>query len=406
MIVFILISSLGVQAQLDLNKIAKKTKKKVENRIESNVDKKVDKGLDTIEDGLEGKEEKETKQNESSKTDDNIKAGQTNSAENVESQMKAPDDKPSRAYSKFDFVPGDKIIFEDELTGEQNGEFPSKWDLVKGTIENGIYENENVIWFRKNNSIVKPLMKNNKLLPEVFTIEFDYFMGDKTQQSYSVWLMNEKSKSIVRIIFNGREMKIISKTEGQIVEEFSPGWKRFSLSFNQRALKVYHNAERVLNIPNLEEQPVSFQIEGGRNNNSKKDERAFIKNIRIAEGGVPLYNRVMTDGKIVTTGIKFDVNKATIKPESMGVINDIYKLLNDNPDLNFSVEGHTDSDGDEKTNLKLSEDRAKAVVNQLIEMGIAASRLKSIGWGESKPADNNNSPEGKANNRRVEFVKF
>lgn len=76
------------------------------------------------------------------------------------------------------------------------------------------------------------------------------------------------------------------------------------------------------------------------------------------------------------------------------------------PELNFSVEGHTDSDGNDANNLKLSKARGKAVMDKLISMGIDSSRLKSGGFGESKPIDNNSTPEGKANNRRVEFVKF
>ncbi|HOU96753.1 MAG TPA: OmpA family protein [Bacteroidales bacterium] len=64
------------------------------------------------------------------------------------------------------------------------------------------------------------------------------------------------------------------------------------------------------------------------------------------------------------------------------------------------------SDGDDAYNMTLSENRAKAVVSQFVSMGIQASRLSSKGWGESKPVDNNGTPEGKANNRRVEFIKL
>jgi outer membrane protein OmpA-like peptidoglycan-associated protein len=114
----------------------------------------------------------------------------------------------------------------------------------------------------------------------------------------------------------------------------------------------------------------------------------------------------MQDGKIVANGIRFDVNKAKIKPESMGVINSIYSLLKDHPEVNLSVEGHTDSDGDDASNQSLSERRAKAVADQLVSMGIPASRLTSKGWGETKPVGANNTPEDKAVNRRVEFVKM
>ena len=131
-----------------------------------------------------------------------------------------------------------------------------------------------------------------------------------------------------------------------------------------------------------------------------------IKNIRVNAGGKKLYDRILAEGKFVTPGILFDVHKATINGESMGTINEIVKLMNEHPDLNFRIEGHTDSDGDESFNQKLSEDRAAAVKSMLVSIGIDASRLESKGWGESKPLSENSTPEGKANNRRVEFIKI
>jgi outer membrane protein OmpA-like peptidoglycan-associated protein len=133
---------------------------------------------------------------------------------------------------------------------------------------------------------------------------------------------------------------------------------------------------------------------------------AAIKNIRLAEGGKKLYDRVISEGKFVTSGILFDVNESTIKPESMGIINEVVKLMQEHDNLNFSIEGHTDSDGDEGFNKKLSEERAEAVKSTLVNMGISESRLSTKGFGESVPVDNNSTPEGKANNRRVEFVKI
>lgn len=82
-----------------------------------------------------------------------------------------------------------------------------------------------------------------------------------------------------------------------------------------------------------------------------EDAERLIKNIRVAEGGKGFYDRIIADGKFITRGITFDVNKATIKPESMGVISEIVKLMNKHSDLNFSIEGHTDSDGDETLNI-------------------------------------------------------
>ena len=131
-----------------------------------------------------------------------------------------------------------------------------------------------------------------------------------------------------------------------------------------------------------------------------------IKNIRVNEGGKKLYDRILEEGKFVTRGILFDVNKAIINGESMGTINEIVKLMKKHPDLNFRIEGHTDSDGEESFNQKLSEDRAAAVKIMLVKLGIDGSRLESKGWGESKPLSENSTPEGKANNLRVEFIKI
>jgi outer membrane protein OmpA-like peptidoglycan-associated protein len=183
-------------------------------------------------------------------------------------------------------------------------------------------------------------------------------------------------------------------------------WRHVAISFNTRALKVYLDDARVVNIPNLGVNPEGLTICcDPMNTVGTQGINRFIKNIRIAEGAVRLYDKLMQDGKIVASGIRFDVNKATIKPESMGVINEIVKLMKDHPEISFSVEGHTDSDGDESFNQDLSERRSRAVADQLVKMGIDNSRLTSKGWGESKPAGPNNTSEGKAANRRVEFVK-
>jgi OOP family OmpA-OmpF porin len=112
-----------------------------------------------------------------------------------------------------------------------------------------------------------------------------------------------------------------------------------------------------------------------------------------------------TDARLVTHGINFDVDKATITPQSMGTLNMIVKLMQDNPDLKFEVDGHTDNTGTPAHNLTLSQQRAAAVTAQLITMGIDASRLSSKGFGDTKPMADNSTPDGKANNRRVEFVK-
>lgn len=326
-------------------------------------------------------------------------------------------------WNKYDFIPGDKIIFEDDLAGETNGEFPSKWDLKKGTIENLSFDGANVIGFFKCNvnsgGGIVPLLKNSNedYLPDDFTLEFDAYFDDK-DGSYQVYLADTKNQMKLDKEFNYSNKWIRIKQNSTTTKEsetsYYPGtspskinlqacWRHIAISFNKRALKTYLDDSRISNIPNLGYNPTGITI--GFHNPSG-DRKGYIKNIKIAKGAVPLYDKLMTDGKIITTGIRFDVNKSTIKPESMGIINEIVALLKEKSELKFSIEGHTDSDGDDKTNQALSEARANSVKSKMIDLGISSSRLKSKGFGESKPISDNNSSEGKANNRRVEFIKF
>jgi OmpA-OmpF porin, OOP family len=334
--------------------------------------------------------------------------------------LSSQESKPALAWNKYDFIPGDKIIFEDNQENEQNGEFPSRWDLGGGgSVENAAFGGLNVIYFREAGSCIIPFLKNPAAdyLPEVFTIEFDAWFEPDEYCSYRVSFYDIKNQSessidIYPLIINANHAGITRLGEGfypgQSEEgEISNGfWRHIAISFNIRALKVYLDDARVINIPNLGINPEGVTICcDDMNTAGAEGKNRLIRNIRIAEGGVKLYDKLMQDGKIVTNGIRFDVNKATIKPESMGVINSIVQLLKEHPEIKLTIEGHTDSDGEEPFNQTLSEKRAEAVLAELVRQGISSDRLTSRGWGESNPIDSNATPEGKANNRRVEFIK-
>ncbi len=103
--------------------------------------------------------------------------------------------------------------------------------------------------------------------------------------------------------------------------------------------------------------------------------------------------------------INFDTDKAAIKEESRSTIDQIIALLRENPALKVSIEGHTDNTGTAQHNKTLSEQRAQAVLNAVVQGGIGKERLSSRGWGQEKPIADNRTEEGKAKNRRVEIVK-
>lgn len=418
-IVILLLNFTPVFAQINLNKVLnnvkKKTEKKVEQRVEKKLDNAVDKTLDKVEDTAE-----DAVKPKKTGSDNPANGKETNETTTASSSTAAP----ALEWSKYDFVPGTEIIFEDNLEGEQNGEFPSKWDLVSGSVENARFDNSNVIYFIKCNANgggnIVPLIKNSTsdYLPEEFTVEFDAYFGEKSSNYYIYFADTKNQLKLDKTMLANEKWVRFGKNGGEHVKDierkFYPGfsgsindisskWRHIAISFNIRALKVYMDDARILNIPNLGYNPTGISL---AYHNTGGTIVGYIKNVRIAKGAVPLYDKLLTDGKFVTTGIKFDVNKASIKPESMGTINYVVKMMQDHPELKFSVEGHTDSDGETASNQKLSEERAKSVMSALINAGIDAGRLRSKGWGESKPMTGNDTAEGKAQNRRVEFVKL
>ena len=102
--------------------------------------------------------------------------------------------------------------------------------------------------------------------------------------------------------------------------------------------------------------------------------------------------------------IYFDYGKASLKEESFIELEKVVTFLNENPTVEIEIQGHTDSDGPDASNLSLSQNRSQSVVNYIISKGISSVRLRAKGFGETKPIDTNQTPEGRANNRRVEFT--
>jgi outer membrane protein OmpA-like peptidoglycan-associated protein len=397
-----------------------KVENEADHRANRTADRAIDTGFDKIEEGVKGifknKDKNKKKDEESNSEEKEVPVSVQSEEESGETTIA----QASLKWNKYDFVPGEKIILEDNQEGEQNGEFPSRWDLAGGgSAENASFGEQNVIYFKEASTCIVPFLKEpgKDNLPDLFTIEFDCWFEPDEYCQYLVdfWDHKNQSESIIDIgslIINANHAGIHRIGEGFYPGEEEKGeitngfWRHVAISFNSRALKVYLDDARVVNIPNLGINPEGLTICcDGMNSAGAVGKNRFIKNIRLAEGAVKLYDKLMSDGKIVTSGIRFDVNKATIKPESMGVINSIYQMLKDHPELNLSVEGHTDSDGDNVSNQVLSEKRAQAVVAELTKMGISEGRLSSKGWGETKPVGLNNTSEGKAANRRVEFVK-
>lgn len=422
-ILFLVMTSTGSHAQIKVD-VKKKVNQQANQRANQRTNQAIDKTFDKVEDGIGSvfKKKENSKSSGSATEGPQVKKGTPKKGNNEIAQEQTADNDastPQLIWSKYDFVPGTEIIFEDDFKGEQNGEFPSRWDITKGTVEMAQFGDDMVVFFRKTNANVPeailPLLTNRKedYLPEEFTIEFDCYFYDKKIDNYTYYLFLYDSKNQMKILSPSKPIRIDFNQvtydhagdlyPGQNALKPAAGWRHVAVSFNKRALKCYLDDTRLVNIPNIEFNPTGVMLSAG---NVAGKGKPFIKNVRIAKGAVPLYDKFLVNGKFVTTGIKFDVNKATIKPESMGTINYVVKMMTDHAELQFSVEGHTDSDGEDAANQKLSEARAKSVVEVMNKLGISSDRLTSKGHGESKPMTGNDTPEGKAQNRRVEFVKF
>ena len=415
MMVLVLVAVGGtteVNAQSFLKKLGKKVENAAKNAIERNAERKTEEAVDKVFEGDFGKGKKDKNNNGNNNADavyDNGDAtAQTQPQKGQSLEM---------TYAKSDFVPGDEIIFEDLVDNEQLGEFPSMWDLKSGTAEVATVNGKKAITFTGQRTKIAPLMKDmTNYLPEMFTIEMDIIMAPRGQGDsyYELYFYNADKREIMEMEIDSRVNYVVDwdyiSTSGDRIEGNyrtndliqTNGWHHLAISFNKRALKIYFDGIRIANIPNMS-QPANFAFELVPMNGAKTN---YVTNIRLAKGAVPLYDRMMSDGKFITYGITFDVGEATIKPESMGEINRIVTLMTENPDLKFSVEGHTDSTGNAASNQTLSEQRSQAIVAKLVEMGIAQDRLTAVGKGQNNPIADNSTDEGRAKNRRVEFVKM
>lgn len=423
-----------VGAQSILKGLGKKALEKVQGKVEDKTLETVDKTADDLlSGGLFKKKKKEADEKKDAAADTDAAAEQKTApaTKGGEGEKKAA----AISWNNYDFVSGDVILFEDNLEGEKLGEFPSKWDAFSGAAEVVKFDGQSVI--NTQDATITPLFADNKVyLTDESTVEFDIYVW--SEKAYKAQTgsddgvgLNEyrvilgAGDKIERVNENADNMSLflqITACSDAPTEEFSyawstpsgdiregryeikgiqrDAWHHVAISFNKRAYKVYFDNQRVANIPNALA-PKFVQLQG-----SYDYERLYFwRNVRIAKGAVPLYDRLQSEGKIVTYAITFDTGKATIKPESTGEINRITKIMTDDASIKFEVQGHCDNTGTDAVNDKLSQQRAEAIVAALVGNGIAADRLTAVGKGSKEPVADNGTDEGRAKNRRVVFVK-
>ena len=402
----------NTDAQGWLNRLKDKAKSKIENKIDDAVDNAMDKGIDKAEDeasdAVRGKKGKKSKDDESG------------------------EDNPSAATSS-DFKRGEMILFQDDFQDETIGEFPSKWDMFQGTIETKTLGGVKAVNLTDNAQIQPLIKEQGAYLPEEFTIEYDFYYwnqkDDVALNDVKLILAITKDRSefpgegndsgeltafvLKHGVCDSREHGYLfnGNHEGSFEYSFKKGWNHVALSFNKRALKVYFNDKRVVNLPRVNQPAwMCFQVPFDYEN------LTFIRNVVIAKGAVALYDRHAQDmsavekaiqetGQFVTNNILFDTGKATLKQESMIEIMKVADYMKKNPSARFEVQGHTDNQGTDKINDPLSQQRAEAIVKALEGLGVDGFNLRAVGKGSHEPVADNKTEAGRAKNRRVVFVK-
>jgi OmpA-OmpF porin, OOP family len=331
-------------------------------------------------------------------------------------------------YSKYDFIPGDKVIFFDDFSDTDVGEFPRKWTLngPKGGNNNAVevveYQGKR---FLRNNPAAKGKNQSESTqylrlnvkgdLPERFTVEFDAVFANAIPggypNQYFLLLMNSRdgwlgnSPHTLGVTHLSGDVNA-SKNTRTNVGLVDGRVHHVAVSVNGTFLKAYIDNIRVINDPDGVKRPITLVGMSIHSGGNLPSDKVMFTNFRLAEGGKSILSALSTDGRIVTHGILFDTGSDVIKPESLPTLKAILAVLNDNPGVNFTIEGHTDNQGNRAINQPLSEKRAAAVRAWLVNKGVPAARLRAVGFGDSRPIDSNATPEGQANNRRVEFVKF
>ena len=419
----------GVSAQI-IN-VGNRIENKATNRINNKIDQGIDKGLDAVEDDITGKNKEEGKtKTKKAKVEEEQSANDESGEITSSGSSKAkPQDKPSmQTYSKYDFVPGEKVLYFDDFAETAVGDFPPNWNTTASgeVVTNNIFPGN---WFKMIGEGCIALEEGIKL-PDNYTIEFDVipYVVDENNVSFEYGFyvysaQNPKdlyeggavpgNNGGIKMSFGYRATYSAYSEEGYTISgdkedataKMEAG-KKYRLSFwvQKTRLRVYQDQVKIFDLPKVFApgmicNQMRFELWG--------ESGPIITNFRIAAGMPDMRSKLITEGKLVSYGIYFDVNKDVVKPESYGTLKGIADVLKENPTVRVKIVGHTDSDGADAANLDLSKRRGESVKAELVKnFGIDASRLESDGLGETKPVAPNDTPSNKAMNRRVEFVKL
>ncbi|MBC7572354.1 MAG: OmpA family protein [Spirosoma sp.] len=453
-----LLSAAGI-AQIRINDPTKSVQRSLESRTSSKVNQTLDRNtsrtLDKAEKDIDKAAKKKKKDKKKDKKDADVPADSDVAVGTPESEPapaetkrqkrqrtdkseKPAKDVPSvrsepvsmRSYSLFDFVPASTVVALDDFGADAMGSYPSRWNT---TTKGGIVtlDKQPAKWLAiTQDGLLAP--EYLSVLPDYFTLELDMAVTDRVgnagtgvalrfiDSKASPNLLQPSHAAEVRLTLQpGAETTTLtawtpSQTERMANRNALRNWNgttlpkaRLSIWRQGSRLRAYVNEVKIWDVPLAFVPGSAYRLLLERDFVNADKQVWCIGNMRVSVGVPYVKSKYNTEGQFSTTGIVFADGTDQILPESYGVLKEISTVLTSNVKSRVRIIGHTDSDGKEDKNLDLSKRRAAAVRAMLTtEFGIDAGRMDTDGKGASQPTTNNATPEGKANNRRVEFVKL
>ncbi len=413
-------------AQIDLKG---KLKNQSLNRANQRTEEGIDKSLDKAEEGVKSifkKDKEKDDEAEAEESSDDAEASEDDDAESKSKESVADAPTKLESYTRYDFVPGDKVLFFEDFSQDAVGDFPALW-TTNGSGEIRTLNKYPGNWLYMNSSENVYTLMHDLTLPDNFIIEYDVVPTPEEEDGhhcgYYMSLYQGTGEYLDDALFPGTGGVHITVVQDRwgiqsycdgVDGMFDGNSQIATVKINQlnhviiwvqkRRLRIYHNGQKAVDLPTALYQQVKynrlrFSLWGNQG-------FPYITNLRITTAAPDMRSKLLTEGKLVSYGIYFDVNKDVVKPESHGTLKGIAQVLTENPDVKISIVGHTDSDGADAANLDLSKRRAAAVKNELVKtFAIDAGRIVTDGKGESAPIAANDTPANKALNRRVEFIK-
>ena len=311
----------------------------------------------------------------------------------------------------YDFLPGHRILYAEDFQATL-GAASAIRRLAEATPRISIEPREGrpFLYARPPASFVAMLKEP---LPERFTIDFD--MHIPGSQVLRISTSETDPQSVIEVgphsvSVSARGAPKASAQIDRMIRYFDESrTMHYSIAFGRPGVRIYVGDLRVLDAPGIDigrSDKIKFDFPGASDSASiARNIPIWISDIRIASGNSLTYAELAAKGRIATGGISFDINDR-ISSESAPTLKAIADILAAHPDLKLTIEAHTDNFGSAPINYAMSDRRAKSVKAYLVtNFQIDASRLKSVGFGDTRPAGLNSSPTGRRQNRRIELVK-